>query len=632
MTFSVVKIKLHKLLHDFYRNVRQLGNSKPIQGLLCLLSMQEDHMVPGTPTFQLDLAMIGGIRCILVESGRKISRLTDMIEESRESHHAMHPTSRHSASASPTCSSDESSPSSLDSQSDVCSTRSGSTSSVKNNLNGNIPDPKLFSIPLTTKAEYLVIANQSLWNHMSEEEIISEIEFNKNKKSVLVAKKLTDLAQSHSCKNCLSVIIVRFKWHFTTVGNSRGVGQNERQKQASELGPLSYCSGSSEYSDMSNPLVSVTTPDSAIDSDRSSRTSTSSTASDSVNGSASGVGAATNNKSSKDGRTPSNVRRSSEIIVTSPQKNHSNNNRRGVSNGNGVGSTSANTKNERNAQSQRKNSLDEDDEDSVSIANTSISQMSVEQFKCWEYMLEQNTKLLFKKELDSLSKGVFQRNQKLRKSVHFPYQQQQQQEQSLLTPSTVGKKNKSAQNLFQYPAAQVNKTSSPGFYTLSKAKSLSHLFSGGENGSQANKSFPAETLQHHGYPQPSASTSVAMTTPHPFIFPSNAHSFTGNFANKFPAVLNNQAGSSGSAVSNAVANPTGFLGSVRSNVKKGLVGGPNAAYFGTIQRIVPPAVLAQHQHYPSYYGPAEIQEIKNLDSGDHDSRLKKYWEDKITEL
>lgn len=603
--------------------------------------MHEDPLVSGAPTFQLDLAMIGGIRCLLVESGRKVTRITDMVDEG-DGGNPMH--SRRSTSASPTCSSDESSPSSLDSQSDVCSTRSGSSlATTKNNLNGNIPDPKLFSIPLTTKAEYLVIANQSLWNHMNEEEIISEIEFNKNKKSVLVAKKLTDLAQSHSCKNCLSVIIVRFKWHLNGRSNG-GIGQADRQKvsqQISELGPLSYCSGSSEYSDMSNPLVSVTTPDSAIDSDRSSRTSsTSSQASDSVNGSTSGTGGVSAMKRNpKSNPSSSNTRRPSENNGNHSKSQNNNRTRSSaVVSGGPLGSSNTVSKNERNTH-QRKNSLDDDDEAEVaSIANTSISQMSVEQFKCWEYMLEQNTKLLFKKELDSLSKGVFQRNQKLRKSVHFPYQQADQPA-PLLTTGTNGKKSaKSTQNLFQYPGAQVNKTSSPGFYTLSKAKSLSHLFSGGASqpGDQASKVTPAEAIQQ-GYPAPPM-TGVAMATPHPhpFIFPSNSHSFSNGFSNKFPAVLNNASNNGGAATASSagssISNHPGFIGSVRSNVKKGLIGGPNAAYFGTIQRIVPTAVLAQHPHYPAYYGPAEIQEIKNLDSQDHDSRLKKYWENKITEL
>lgn len=223
-----------------------------------------------------------------------------------------------------------------------------------------------------------------------------------------------------------------------------------------------------------------------------------------------------------------------------------------------------------------------------------------------------------------LSKGVFQRNQKLRKSVHFPYQQQPDST-SIMAQTSTGKKNKSVQNLFQYPGTQVNKSSSPGFYTLSKAKSLSHLFSAG---GEPTKITPAEAPYLPGYPPPAGIT--VTQPPPPFLFPNSVHGFGNGFGNKFPAVLNN--GNSSSSSSSSSNNHAGFLGSVRANSKKSLLGGgPNAAYFGTIQRIVPPAALTHH-HYPTYYGPAEIQEIKNLDSIEHDSRLKKYWENKITEL
>ncbi|XP_069698714.1 protein phosphatase PHLPP-like protein isoform X2 [Periplaneta americana] len=48
----------------------------------------------------------------------------------------------------------------------------------------------------------------------------------------------------------------------------------------------------------------------------------------------------------------------------------------------------------------------------------SDTQVSEEQFKCWEYMLEQNTQLLFDKELDTLSRG-FGRRGRSRSSPHL---------------------------------------------------------------------------------------------------------------------------------------------------------------------------------------------------------------------
>lgn len=40
----------------------------------------------------------------------------------------------------------------------------------------------------------------------------------------------------------------------------------------------------------------------------------------------------------------------------------------------------------------------------------STSHLSEEQYRCWEYMLEQNTQLLFDKELDTLSRGFVRRS------------------------------------------------------------------------------------------------------------------------------------------------------------------------------------------------------------------------------
>ena len=40
--------------------------------------------------------------------------------------------------------------------------------------------------------------------------------------------------------------------------------------------------------------------------------------------------------------------------------------------------------------------------------------LSEEQFRCWEYMLEQNTQMLFDKELDTLSRGLVRRSVPIR--------------------------------------------------------------------------------------------------------------------------------------------------------------------------------------------------------------------------
>ena len=47
-------------------------------------------------------------------------------------------------------------------------------------------------------------------------------------------------------------------------------------------------------------------------------------------------------------------------------------------------------------------------EDAISERSSALSE---EQFRCWEYMLEQNTQLLFDKELDTLTKAPLHRGQ-----------------------------------------------------------------------------------------------------------------------------------------------------------------------------------------------------------------------------
>jgi hypothetical protein len=205
-------------------------------------------------------------------------------------------------------------------------------------------------------------------------------------------------------------------------------------------------------------------------------------------------------------------------------------------------------------------------------------------------MLEQNTRLLFKKELDTLSKakGLFQRNQKLRKSVHFPYTQQEAENANGNSLASVQTSTNTKQS---------SKSVNPGFYTLSKAKSLTHLF-----GTEPPPAPP--------FPPAAAATR-------------NGNGGSVNFKPKshFPLFTNANAG---------------FLESVRAtkpNVRGTILGGPNAAYFGSAQRLVPPPVNNHHPTDSKHFEADEIQEIKGYESlVERDSRLKKYWDNKITEL
>lgn len=167
-----------------------------------------------------------------------------------------------------------------------------------------------------------------------------------------------------------------------------------------------------------------------------------------------------------------------------------------------------------------------DAEEEETASDRSGTQMSEEQFKCWEYMLEQNTQLLFDKELDTLSRG-FMRQASARPAVLEPLQ----------AHSKV--LSRSSPHLADGPA-------SPGGPFLSK---------------------------HFG----------------------SARSFN-------PVSRNLRFGSG----------------------RQPLNGGPNAAYFGSLQRLMP---------YNLEYNFSVIQERgTNQDSIEYDNRMHQYWDVATTEL
>lgn len=155
-------------------------------------------------------------------------------------------------------------------------------------------------------------------------------------------------------------------------------------------------------------------------------------------------------------------------------------------------------------------------EESEKSREDTDSALSEEQFKCWEYMLEQNTQLLFDKELNTISRG----------SRRSPF---------------------AAKN-------------------LPLSRSSPHLAADG------------------------SATS--------------------------PVFLSKQFGSSRSF------NPLLGKSSSRLNLEKKLMGGPNAAYFGSLQRLMP---------YNLEYDFAVMHERGLADSLDLD-RMQQYWGVTTTEL
>lgn len=168
-------------------------------------------------------------------------------------------------------------------------------------------------------------------------------------------------------------------------------------------------------------------------------------------------------------------------------------------------------------------------------SDRSGTQVSEEQFKCWEYMLEQNTQLLFDKELDTLSRGFGRRG--------------------------VPRTGVAMDPLWHEPPAPLKH----------RAKALSRS-------------------------SPHLSDSGAM-----------------------PAVpfLSRHFGSARSF------NPIGQTSVRFGSGQHILNGGPNAAYFGSLQRLIP---------YNLEYNFSVIQERGNQDSLEQDSRMQQYWGVTTTEL
>nr|CAD7197095.1 unnamed protein product [Timema douglasi] len=157
-------------------------------------------------------------------------------------------------------------------------------------------------------------------------------------------------------------------------------------------------------------------------------------------------------------------------------------------------------------------------EEEETCSDKSGTQLSEEQFKCWEYMLEQNTQLLFDKELDTLSRGFTRRPM-------------------------------------------------------------------------------SASLQHRGKALSRSNPHLSEPSPVPFL---SRHFGSARSFN--PVVRNTPRFSSG---------------------RHFLNGGPNAAYFGSLQRLMP---------YNLEYDFSVIQEKANQDSMEQDGRMKQYWDVATTEF
>lgn len=214
-----------------------------------------------------------------------------------------------------------------------------------------VPDPDVIQTIIKEDDEFLILGNGNFWNTVSLETAVTEARAERN--PVLAAKRLQDLAQSYGVEDCVSVMIIRFD---TSRSDVDLLMRELRQTISSNK---SVCRSDCCCSRLEPCCHSVSPPKPC--SDRSS-------------------------PSGQSDRPPSEaISHQHYASVRSQAKASERRSCRG-----GV------------ARAIRVR-VEEDKEDDQLTEELPRSE---EQFKCWEYMLEQNTQMLFDKELDNLSKGI----------------------------------------------------------------------------------------------------------------------------------------------------------------------------------------------------------------------------------
>ncbi|KAH8376976.1 hypothetical protein KR093_002422 [Drosophila rubida] len=210
----------------------------------------------------------------------------------------------------------------------------------------SLPDPEMLEVTLSNDDQYLVLANDQLWSVMDIGRAAREMR--KEENALLAAKRLLEIAQSFGATKNLSVIVVRFCHLSTDVDHLiRELKQSVRKKPAL-LAPQSH-----------NLSVSKRTC-----CDRSNACRHRTLDQEVLAGRYSPSGQSNPDLLAKD--TAHAVAKDEFILAHARVLQ---------------------------------------EEQQLEMLDETESVLSEEQFKCWEYMLEQNTQLLFDKELNTISKS-----------------------------------------------------------------------------------------------------------------------------------------------------------------------------------------------------------------------------------
>ncbi|XP_060811506.1 PH domain leucine-rich repeat-containing protein phosphatase 2 isoform X2 [Bombus pascuorum] len=287
---------------------------------------------------------------------------------------------------------------------------------VKNQL-GNaamfplvVPDPTFEEVDIEDDDEFVIIGNRRLWEVLSVQEAVREARAEAS--PVLAAKRLQDLAQAYGAEDNLSIVVVRL------TGPNQGdldqlmrelrhaVGKNRGQTEAgcpcpccvplaAHKPPGPCCCHANEGYYLNGVLKSIV--------NRSNKAH---------NGSGRYF---KNRRSTQENESPSYKDDRSSPSGQSDQASDSTFKSRHPTGRVWSGSAASRATNKaRQSVLVKENGTRKvsacltAQEDTVSERSGALSE---EQFRCWEYMLEQNTQLLFDKELDTLSRTPLRRGQ-----------------------------------------------------------------------------------------------------------------------------------------------------------------------------------------------------------------------------
>ncbi|XP_076653692.1 PH domain leucine-rich repeat protein phosphatase isoform X1 [Halictus rubicundus] len=288
--------------------------------------------------------------------------------------------------------------------------------SVKNQL-GNaamfplvVPDPTFEVVDLEDDDEFVIIANRRLWEVLSIQEAVREARAEAS--PVLAAKRLQDLAQAYGAEDNLSIMVVRL------TGPNQGdldqvmrelrhaVGKNRTRTDgdcpcpccvppAAHKPPGPCCCHANEGYYLNGVLKSIV--------NRSNKAH---------NGSGRYF---KNRRPAQENESPPYKDDRSSPSGQSDQASDSTFKSRHPSGRVWPGSAASRATNKARQTvfvhengGRKVSTCQGTQEDTVSERSGALSE---EQFRCWEYMLEQNTQLLFDKELDTLSRTPLRRGQ-----------------------------------------------------------------------------------------------------------------------------------------------------------------------------------------------------------------------------